>query len=56
MSDPFEGQGGSYRVDPESGRRELVERTQEPPAPEPPSPSGGRAGEGGGSPAKEGAR
>lgn len=35
MSDPYEGQGGSYRVDPKTGRRELVERTEEPSAPGP---------------------
>lgn len=35
MSDPYEGQGGSYRVDPKTGRRELVERTREERAPQP---------------------
>lgn len=29
MLDEFCGQGGSYVVDPETGARELVERTQE---------------------------
>ena len=30
FDDEFSGQGGSYVVDPETGRRVLVERTQEP--------------------------
>ena len=29
-TDPNEGLGGSYVINPETGRRELVERTQEP--------------------------
>lgn len=29
MSDEFEGQGGSYVVNPKTGKRELVERTQD---------------------------
>lgn len=28
--DEFEGMGGSYKVDPKSGKRVLVERTAEP--------------------------
>lgn len=28
--DEFAGQGGSYVIDPETGKRQLVERTQEP--------------------------
>lgn len=28
--DPHEGMGGSYVVNPETGARELVERTEEP--------------------------
>ncbi|MGN2393252.1 hypothetical protein [Pelomicrobium sp. G1] len=34
--DPYDGQGGSYRIDPRTGRRELVERTRDEPAPPPP--------------------
>ncbi len=28
--DEFDGQGGSYLLDPETGKRTLVERTEEP--------------------------
>ena len=31
--DEYAGQGGSYLVDPKTGRRELVERTSEPAEP-----------------------
>lgn len=30
FQDEFSGQGGSYTVDPKTGKRKLVERTQEP--------------------------
>lgn len=33
--DPYEGQGGSYTLDPLTGRRTLVERTQPADAPAP---------------------
>jgi hypothetical protein len=37
MADEYDGLGGSYVVDPKSGKRKLVERTREaaevPPAP-----------------------
>ena len=33
MMDEYKGQGGSYLVDPKTGKRKLVERTQ--PAPHP---------------------
>jgi hypothetical protein len=34
--DEFEGQGGSYVVDPKTGKRKLIERTDAPqPAPAP---------------------
>jgi hypothetical protein len=33
MEDEYKGQGGSYLLDPKTGRRKLVERTQ--PAPHP---------------------
>lgn len=29
MADQYEGQGGSYIIDPKTGERKLVERTQE---------------------------
>ena len=29
-TDEFEGQGGSYMLDPATGKRTLVERTEEP--------------------------
>lgn len=29
MADEFDGVGGSYIVDPKSGKRKLVERTEE---------------------------
>lgn len=32
MQDEFEGQGGSYEIDPETGKRKLVERTEDPQA------------------------
>lgn len=32
FDDEFAGQGGSYVVDPKTGKRKLVERTQEPEA------------------------
>lgn len=32
MSDEYQGQGGSYVIDPVTGKRELVERTEEAPA------------------------
>ncbi|MCE2910210.1 MAG: hypothetical protein LW712_15435 [Burkholderiaceae bacterium] len=35
MTDEFHGQGGSYVIDPETGRRALVERTQEAERPQP---------------------
>lgn len=38
MSDQFDGVGGSYVLDPKTGKRKLVERTAEPkpePAPQP---------------------
>ena len=30
FKDEFSGQGGSYIADPETGKRTLIERTQEP--------------------------
>lgn len=30
FNDEFSGQGGSYTADPKTGKRKLVERTQEP--------------------------
>lgn len=30
FDDEFSGQGGSYTVDPKTGKRALIERTQEP--------------------------
>ena len=30
FNDEFSGQGGSYVADPKTGKRQLVERTQEP--------------------------
>ena len=30
FNDEFSGQGGSYIADPKTGKRQLVERTQEP--------------------------
>ena len=33
ITDEFAGQGGSYLVDPKTGRRTLVERTSEPATP-----------------------
>lgn len=30
QDDEFAGQGGSYRINPQTGKRELVERTQTP--------------------------
>jgi hypothetical protein len=35
--DEFHGQGGSYVLDPVTGARTLVERTQEPEQPQAPS-------------------
>jgi hypothetical protein len=35
FDDEFAGQGGSYIADPETGKRTLVERTQEPAAQQP---------------------
>ena len=39
MDDQYAGQGGAYEIDPVTGERTLIERTQEPqpqaPAPEP---------------------
>jgi hypothetical protein len=35
MNDQFAGQGGSYEIDPDTGERTLIERTQEPQAPAP---------------------
>lgn len=32
FDDEFSGQGGSYVVDPDTGKRVLVERTQDQPA------------------------
>lgn len=32
MDDQFAGQGGAYEIDPETGERKLIERTQEPEA------------------------
>lgn len=32
MDDEFAGQGGAYEIDPETGKRTLIERTQEPEA------------------------
>jgi len=33
--DEYKGQGGSYLVDPKTGKRQLVERTQPAPHPSP---------------------
>lgn len=33
MEDEYKGQGGSYLLDPKTGRRKLVERTQPTPHP-----------------------
>jgi hypothetical protein len=44
FDDQHHGHGGSYRVDPKTGKRELVERTGDPEAvPEPNSPAADRA-------------
>jgi len=37
--DEYDGIGGSYIADPETGKRTLVERTQEPTKPEQPQPA-----------------
>lgn len=40
FDDEFSGQGGSYIADPKTGKRKLVERTQEPqPATDQPQPA-----------------
>lgn len=41
MSDEHEGMGGSYALDPKTGKRKLVERTDDPmfPAPQPEPPA-----------------
>ena len=39
MTDEYEGQGGSYTLDPKTGKRTLIERTDDPllPSPRPPA-------------------
>jgi hypothetical protein len=37
MSDEFEGMGGSYTVDPKTGKKTLVQRTDEKPIVEEPA-------------------
>lgn len=39
MDDEYYGQGGSYVADPKTGKRKLVERTQEQAAPATPEPT-----------------
>lgn len=41
MMDEHEGQGGSYTLDPKTGKRTLVERTDDPllPSPRPVTPA-----------------
>lgn len=41
MTDEHEGQGGSYTLDPKTGKRTLVERTDDPlfPSPRPVAPA-----------------
>lgn len=41
MMDEHKGQGGSYLVDPKTGKRKLVERTQPAPHPTPEVASNG---------------
>lgn len=46
--DEFAGQGGSYMLDPVTGKRTLAERTHDPvfaPAPKPDAPADADAGE-----------
>ena len=38
MQDEFEGQGGSYEIDPKTGKRKLVERTEDQQQPAEPAP------------------
>lgn len=35
--DAYRGQGGSYRFDPKTGKREIVERTEDAPLAPPPA-------------------
>jgi hypothetical protein len=38
MNDQYEGMGGSYRIDSDTGARVLVSRTEDAPPPAPPDP------------------